>query len=607
MNPPDISAFDKLKECRRFGGPSKEFWPKFIDALCDLAGAATGILMMRNAPDEPLKPFARFPTEGTLHLPVALNSPDFKQLTAAAFRDGSAEHTTATETVLVIRLETNHEMRGCIVVLTLPTTTEAEIDYRRDLLVNASDTICLYEQRLGMEQSASDVTYFAEALDVMVQLNRITRYLEACMALCNELAERRKCSRVSLGWLKRPYLRVKAISNMSQFEKKMDVVQELEQVMEEAYDQDEEIVHPAPVGSTFIDRDHANFAREEQVGHIASLPIRVGEQRVGVVTLERDGEPFGEEELKGIRVLIDQAGRRLYDLSETDRWFGARMASGFRKAAAKLLGFEHTWAKLAALVALAGLLFLIFAKGDYRVEGDFIVRSDALVHLPAPFDGFLETAPYKVGDFVGAGDVLVSLDRSELLLEEASILAEIQRRVSEAENAENQRELAGMRVAQSLRAQAEARLALIRFRIEQATLEAPFDGVIVSGDLRDRTGAPVATGDILMQLTRLEDLYFEIKVPERDIHEIIESRGGQVAFISRPEAKFDISVERIEPMAMPEPEGNVFIVRADAIADPETWWRPGMSGVAKIDVGKRSYLWIFTHRLVDFLRLLLWW
>jgi hypothetical protein len=32
-----------------------------------------------------------------------------------------------------------------------------------------------------------------------------------------------------------------------------------------------------------------------------------------------------------------------------------------------------------------------------------------------------------------------------------------------------------------------------------------------------------------------------------------------------------------------------------------------MTGVAKIEAGRRSYLWIATHRLVDFLRLKLWW
>ena len=35
--------------------------------------------------------------------------------------------------------------------------------------------------------------------------------------------------------------------------------------------------------------------------------------------------------------------------------------------------------------------------------------------------------------------------------------------------------------------------------------------------------------------------------------------------------------------------------------------RPGMSGLCKLNVEKRTLLWILTHRTVDFLRLWLWW
>ena len=39
----------------------------------------------------------------------------------------------------------------------------------------------------------------------------------------------------------------------------------------------------------------------------------------------------------------------------------------------------------------------------------------------------------------------------------------------------------------------------------------------------------------------------------------------------------------------------------------EPWWRPGMSGSARIDAGERQVAWILTHRIVDTIRLWLWW
>jgi hypothetical protein len=98
-----------------------------------------------------------------------------------------------------------------------------------------------------------------------------------------------------------------------------------------------------------------------------------------------------------------------------------------------------------------------------------------------------------------------------------------------------------------------------------------------------------------------------LKVDERDIHEIKQNDTGEIAFVSRPDLKFPIIVQRIDPVAAAEEEGNMFPVRAVFPEDIGGWWRPGMSGVAKINVGKRNVLWILTHRTIDFLRIFLWW
>ena len=49
------------------------------------------------------------------------------------------------------------------------------------------------------------------------------------------------------------------------------------------------------------------------------------------------------------------------------------------------------------------------------------------------------------------------------------------------------------------------------------------------------------------------------------------------------------------------------MITAELLEPPQPWWRPGMTGLARIDVGQRSIAWILTHRMLDNLRLLLWW
>jgi RND family efflux transporter MFP subunit len=253
------------------------------------------------------------------------------------------------------------------------------------------------------------------------------------------------------------------------------------------------------------------------------------------------------------------------------------------------------------------LAFSLFVPLPYRVNANFIVRAEALLHLPAPFEGYLGAVNVRPGDLVRSGDLLLSLDRSDLMVERAAARAERQRFASEAERAEADNKLADLRAARAALAQAEARLELIEYRLARAEMRAPFDGVVVDGDLRERIGAPVRSGDVLMKVSRLEGLYVEMRVPERDVDLIAESVRAEIAFTARPEDTFGVAIVRIEPAAQVEREGNVFVVRGDLVSERADWLRPGMSGVAKVESGRRTFAWIATHRLIDFLRLKLWW
>src|SRR6185312_6914710 len=222
--------------------------------------------------------------------------------------------------------------------------------------------------------------------------------------------------------------------------------------------------------------------------------------------------------------------------------------------------------------------------------------------LSAPFDGYIDEVLARPGDVVKAGQPLLKLKTSELELDESFALADLSRYQREAEKARATRALADMRVAEAMAAQAEARLQLARYRLREATVTAPFDGVVIEGDLRERLGSPVKSADTLFQVARIDTLYVEAQVNERDVHEVVGRKAGEIAFVARPKLTFPITVTTIEPAAVARPEGNFFIVRCAIAHQPEAWWRPGMSGVSKFFAGKRSLGWILTHRTVDFLR-----
>ena len=606
-------VIEDLERMRRFAGPPAEFWPAFLESAARLAEAMFGLLLAQGEDEGAWRNLCTWPAGDRRILKASNLSNSVEEIAEQVVREGSAwtriesaKRSAPRDTALGVRIDLEEE-RACVAIFLLANGSVLAPEEAVTRLKLVSDVPAVYQLGRLAQQAKNDVVQFAEALDLMVLINAESRYMAAAMTFCNELASRYRCTRVSLGWLKGGYVRVQAISHMERFEKKMDAVQTLEAAMEEAFDQDEEILWPRPKESTCVTRDHESFARDLGVNHIVSLPLRLDGEPTGVVTCERVEEPFSEVEVRGLRLLCDQAARRLGDLKRHDRWFGARMATSVRESLSKLLGVEHTLAKCIGVIVCVALAILLFGKMTYRVESPFILRTDDLAYIPAPFDGYIDRAPVMVGDLVEEGDILLTLDTRELMLEESMAIADQSRYAREAEKARAKNTLAEMRIAQALEAQSKSKLDLIRYRLGNAEMRSPFSGIVVEGDLKELLGAPVRKGDVLFKVARIEKMYAELEVNERDVHDVDAGMTGEIAFVSRPDLKFPILVERVEPVALAKEEGNVFILRGEVSGDPATWWRPGMSGISKINVRKENILWILTHHTIDFIRILLWW
>lgn len=597
-------AFARLEACRLFEGPVREFWTLFVKTCGELTGARGTRVIVRTNGEWRLAAAWPDPRE----FPAPMAGPGFEALAEQALQEGIAASPAGAPHLaglVLVALSTGEAKDECLCAAAIQPGQREDLAETGNLLRLAADTPLLYQRQRQLDRAKRDLVNFAQALEILAATNVHSRFLSVAMALVNEIATRHQCTRVSLGWSDGSYVRVRAISGTDNFEKRMNVVQRLEAAMEEARDQDEEILLPALPDADAITRDHQAYAELERVAGLLSVPLRVDGEPRGVITLERTA-PFSEHDALALRVVADQVSRRLDDLLRHDRWFGARWATAWREWFAKFLGPKQTWLKVGAISAAVFLLFATFVPLPYRVNASFIVRAHAMQHLPAPFEGYLAEVNVRPGDVVKAGSVLLKLDTSDLQVELASALAEKQRFSAEAEKAEAERKLADFRAARAAAAQADARVNLIRYRMERSLMTAPFDGIVVEGDLRERIGAPVKAGDILMRVSELKGLYVEMRVPERDIDLIAQSRTADIAFATRPEDTFAVAIERIEPAAVTERDGNVFVVRGE-MQDSAEWLRPGMTGVAKIESGRRSLLWIATHRLVDFLRLKFWW
>ena len=603
-----------IEQLRRFEGPPAQFWPTLLEATGFLTGAQSALLLRKTG--DATKPWQRiglWPSEsanepaaqGFLRLATQLADTAVENEAAVSPLNG-AIHPNSTNYGLALKLEIEAVQDSVVAVFYLPSCSEPQAAAALRHLRLVADTPQIYWQQRNAGESRVTLSRFSSVLDLMALLNAQHRYLAVAMTLCNELASRHKCDRVSLGWLEGEYVKLQAMSHTERFEKKMEAVRELEQAMEESLDQDELIAWPAPENDTRITRDHNAYADSQKVKFLCSIPLRLGGTAVSVITCERNTEAFSEDEERLLSLCAEMAVRRLSELKRTDRWFGARLATVTRETLAKAVGVEHTWVKVIAVLVAIGLGVLFFGRMNYRVEAPFILRTENVAILTAPFNGYIEEVPREIGDDVQSSGLLLKLDTKDLLLEEASALADQERYTREEEKARAGKALAEMRIAEAQAKQARVRLEMVRYKLNQAEIKSPFAGVIVEGDLKKHIGAPVKQGDPLFKVARTDKMYVECNVKEYDIHDVRDDATGEIAFLSKPKLKFPVKIERIEPAAQAKDKDNIFIVRCEFAGHLEDWWRPGMSGVAKINVGKRTFFWIVSHRTIDFLRMFFW-
>ena len=156
---------------------------------------------------------------------------------------------------------------------------------------------------------------------------------------------------------------------------------------------------------------------------------------------------------------------------------------GIRNQIAWLLGVEHTLAKLVGLLTCALLIISIVVKLPYRVEAPFILRSEDVRQVSAPFDGYIDTVQVKIGQKIEQDDHLLLLDTSDLLLEESAALANQIRFLREVEKARALNNLIEMKIAQARADQARDKLELIQHRLNQAQVRSPITGIIVEGSV----------------------------------------------------------------------------------------------------------------------------
>lgn len=598
---------------RRFAEATdlKTFCQSWLSLQCSMFKGVRSAMVLLGTPDRgPFTPVAIWPTPdfNVTHLSTSAERALRERRGLLLKNESSSKQEDEASESLQISypVEVSGKIHGVVVLeVSERPSNEVQVIMRQlhwgsawlEVLFLRADELKAEETNEGLRAS----------LDLIASVVEQERFQSGAMSFVTRLATKLDCERVSLGFLHRKKLRVSALSHSSEFGKQMNLVRAISSAMEEAIDQRAVIVYPLPQDVTpLVTRSHEELSRQHGAGSILTVTLKKEDKFFGCLTLERPkNKPFDQEEVEFCETVASLVGPIFDAKRNEERWLITKAGESFSKQLKKFIGPGHIALKLISILIIGIIVFFYFAKGDYRVSAPTTLEGTIQRAICAPFDGFISDARVRPGDIAKEGDTLCLLDERDLKLERLKWVSQKEQLLKQHREAMAKHDRPEILIIQAKIEQADAQISLLNEQLARAKVTAPFDGVIMKGDLSQQLGAPVEKGQVLFEIAPLDSYRVIVEVDERDISNIAVGQRGELVLSSMPHDVFSLTIEKITPVSIAKEGRNYFRVEARLEGKTERL-RPGMEGVGKVMVDRRKLIWIWTHELIDWLRLKLW-
>jgi multidrug resistance efflux pump len=442
----------------------------------------------------------------------------------------------------------------------------------------------------------------------LTNISRTSPVRQAALGFVTELAQILDCDRVTLGFRTGKSARAFVISHSAGFGARTRLAQAIGSAMDEALDQEIPAAYPAGITAVpAVSRSQEALSREFESAGVLTVPFTALHGRGGAFTFERSRLPvFSPEEVDLCVSAARLAGPMLFVRRASERPLFFRFWSGVWSMLKAVFGPHYLPLKLMLAVAAIAVTATLLIEKDFRVTANAAIEGSVRRTISAPFDGYVSEAFTKSGDLVRQNDLLARLDDRDLQVERQKWQVEaLKNRQKFVETlAENQR--AEALAARSKLEQAEAQLVLVESSLARTRIVAPFDGTIVAGDLSQSLGAAVSRGQMLFEMAPLGDYRVRLKIDERDIADVAVGQKGELTLASFPTHAYPFEIDRVTLVSTAEDGINYFTVEAKLLEGNVPELRPGMAGLGAVTTVRRSIFWIYTHRLVDTVKLWLW-
>lgn len=445
-------------------------------------------------------------------------------------------------------------------------------------------------------------------LDAVAIALRHEHFQQALFDLCNDLRRRFDGSRAAIALIQRGEVKLTALSEAATFEKSSPLVQAYVDAMAEACDlallieadslaDDNESPHY---------RAHATLLERTGATHVLSIPVTAQASCIAVLTIERaQPRPFTSDERLWLDAFCSLLSPIVAQRTHAERNSFQRLRDEGERALAAIIGPRHLVWKAATTAGVLLVALLTLLPVNYRVSAKTVTEGEVQRTVAAPYEGFLAAGYVRAGDAVSKGQTMAQLDDHDLRVEQARWSSERDQYDNKLREAMAGHDLTAIQVVSAQLREAQAQLDLLDDKLARAKVLAPYDGVVVSGDLSQQVGTPLEAGKKLFEVAPLHSYRIILQVDERDIAQVQLGQQGRLVMNGLSGQSMPFAVGRIMPVATAQDGRNFYRVEARLAKDANALL-PGMEGVGKIQVGKRKLGWVLLHTTFDWVRMTLW-
>lgn len=442
------------------------------------------------------------------------------------------------------------------------------------------------------------------------------------------------CHRVSLAWVSGQALRLRVISDGVLLDEGV-AMPELHQALLEAAHQQALLRWPPAPGDTqagqHITLAHQTLYRVQGLSGVLTIPLAHEGRVWGAMCLERTahadahGQPpvaglggtpagaagnagFADAQCEWLQRLADMLAPAMVLRHRLEQPWYERGRGRVEAWRLRLSDPRERWLRGCVLAFFGVLSFGVGLPLPYQLTATAHLEGAVQRVMSAPQDGYLRDVLVRPGDVVKVGQVMAHMADEELVGARRAREAEVGQHENAFAEAFARGDRAQAALAQSRLSQARAQMSLIEQQMGRLTITAPFDGVVIAGDLRQQLGAPVKRGDALLTLAPGLDWRVVMEVDEADIAALNKGQLARLRLAAMPDQTIGLLLSRVTPIAKSTPNGLRYEIEAipTGAGAGARGLRPGLQGVARIEMPARPLLWRATDRLWQWLRMQAW-